>query len=191
MTPERAQEIFNAVRLHLISNYDFHKYNGKCQVGNISPGCEFISMKIEDETKLTYFNLCNQLAYHSKNGRFCGFAAEIYNHDGMKIFKDFVQKLKNLDVTLKIEVGNFLSKKTVDDFTDIQEMVYLYHGGKMSLFTIIHIFKFLNVENEWAKSNDPLSQELLQVVKKTSPFLKFKKEKIMNLIDTETIREYI
>lgn len=190
MNVERIQEIFNAVRLHYTSNYDFQKYNGKTRVKLVSNSCAFLGRKLEDEQHVIYYMVANQLYFHSQEGRFSGHLPEIVNDNCMKVYEVFIQRLRNASYNLAENLESFFAQHDLKDLTNLKLLVQLYHTKKMGFLTIVQVYKFMKVREAWNNESDPLAQDFLTLIVKTAPFLNFKKEKFLQVLSKTYKAQY-
>lgn len=175
---ERIQELFESIRLHLNSkSYDFFKYNGKLKkINKVHPSTGFLLEKIRDEEHMIYFFIANQIQYYLENGRYCSFLPEIANNEGISTYEKFIKALKNIEPNLYSDVESLRAKQEFKKLCNIDDLVVMFYSKKISLFTLIHFYKFSKLSEIWKNSKNPLSVDFLNFMNKIDPFLKFKKE---------------
>lgn len=175
---ERVQELFESIRLHLNSkSYDFHKYNGKLRkINKIHPSTDFLLNKIKDESHMIYFFVANQIQYYLENGRYCSFLPEIANDNGISIYERFIKSLKNVESNLYVDIETLRAKNEFKKMCNIDDVIVMFYSKKISLFTILHFYKFSKLSEIWKTSKNPLSIDFLNFLGKIESFLKFKKE---------------
>jgi hypothetical protein len=183
---ERAQELFEAVRLHLSSNYDFFKYNGKLgkrMPKKITHAASYIVTKIADEDHLIYYLIANQIHYYFEHGRFCSFFPDIVNDTGLENYKKFLNSLKSLEVNLYSEFETLKAKDEIKRLADINDVVTMFYQKQLSLFTILHLLKFAHLlRKKWKSTDDPLANDFINFLERIEPFLKFREEIFSNII---------
>ena len=175
-------ELFEAIRLHLTTNYDFHKYNGKLRKKVQTPQIYLNKLaKIANtKNKLIYFFLWNQILYHDQNGKYSAFIGDFLNDESEKNYKKFLSFLRNFDYNVSSELSSIFEMNG-NIFGDGNKIVFLYYSNKLNFVTLMCLYKFTNYKNEWAMIKDPLMMSLMKKLEKTESFFKIDKEKFLNI----------
>jgi hypothetical protein len=165
--------------------YDYFKYNGKLKV-NLNT---FNSRK----DKLFFQKLAKHPDVHSflvanlSRNEKAWIKDLAYSEDAEKTYKDWLKRNQSLTYVLKNELQylvpdfdlNFTSHSS-----DHPSLLKLYLGGYVSLETLCILLDLTKAKKHWDSKMeyDPIYQEIKMKIEKYTPFIKYDKEKVKNIV---------
>jgi len=174
------QEIFEGIRLHLTSNYDFKKYNGKIKRKNFPKIYLGRLMKeIQTRNQMIFYFLWNQIEFEKRDGRYSAFIGDFLSDECMKNYKRFVGLAKNFDYHIESEFGRFLTFHKLSDLKDSNVILEQYYTDKFNFLTLMCIYKFTKIKDYWETDKRPLMGELLRKLENAEIFFNFPKQRFV------------
>lgn len=162
--------------------YDFFKYNGKLRrTVKVSPGTNFIIHKVENHQQLVFYFLANQIDFYLEQGKYSSFLMDFSNEHAVGVFKKFLNTLKISKKNLYSELQTLFELEQSSKLGDFEQVLKLFYDGKLSLTTIIYLYKFGSMKSRW-QTDHPLYSELLSFIEKIEKFFDFRKENFTNTL---------
>jgi hypothetical protein len=168
ITPERIQEMFTAVRLHLTGKYEYWTYGGKLShPPPLTKAATALSYRIKTEEDILEFFLCNQVHEFLETQRLNTWLQHFANRESFKIWqkhkklwndkynefsKDF---LRFRDINTNMNLAEVLK--------DPKKIFSLLLHNEARWTTIIMLMKvFPKLTEEWSNTDDPLIEEYVR-----------------------------
>lgn len=187
MTPYEAYKEYLALKNHFTKpDYDYKKYHGKLKANPDSFNSrkdKLFFQKLARHPDLHNFLVANL----SKNEK--AWIKELaYSEDAEKTYKEWLKKTQSLTYVVKNEI-----KELAPTF-DVNFVVYkdethpyllkMYLGGYVSLETMCILLDLTKAKKHWDSKMeyDPIYQEIKLKIEKYTPFIKYDKEKVKNIV---------
>lgn len=177
-----------ALKNHFLKqDYDYFKYNGKLKVNPDTFNArkdKLFFQKLAKHPDVHNFLVANL----SKNEK--AWIKELaYSADAEKTYKDWLKKSQSLTYLIKSEM-----KQMAPTF-DVNFVIYpkdgphphllkLYLGGYVSLETMCILLQLTKAKKHWDSKMeyDPIYQDVKLKIEKYTPFIKYDKEKVKNIV---------
>jgi|KBSMisStaDraftv2_1062788.scaffolds.fasta_scaffold514887_2 hypothetical protein len=183
MNQFEAYQMFNALKQHFTSDYDYHKYHGKM---NLSPSNfqgrkdKFFFAKLlkhKDPFGLVLSNLI-------KNSKL--WVGELFSEDCQEVYADWNKRQQSLSYSILQETNEMVTNFN-DNFV-IKEhshpwLLAQYIRGKVSLELLVILDCLVCFTPQWNKkmAGDPVWNEAYRKMIKYKPFLKYDKEAMRDI----------
>lgn len=167
-------------------DYDYFKYNGKLKANPDSFNSrkdKIFFQKLAKHPDVHNFLVANL----SKNEK--AWIKELaYSEDAEKTYKEWLKKTQSLTYLIKNEI-----KELAPTF-DVNFVVYkdtphpyllkMYLGGYVSLETMCVLLDLTKAKKHWDSKMeyDPVYQDVKLKIEKYTPFIKYDKEKVKNIV---------
>jgi hypothetical protein len=174
-----------ALKNHFSSpSYDYFKYNGKLKVNATSFNSrkdKLFFQKLSKHPDVHNFLVANL----SKNEK-AWIKDLAYSEEAENIYKNWLKVNQSLTYVIKNELGE-LELPFDSNFKTNGDHPYLlkrYLGGDISLETLCVLLDLTRAKKHWDSKMeyDPIYQEVKLKIEKYTPFIKYDKEKVKNII---------
>ena len=174
-----------ALKNHFSSpSYDYFKYNGKLKVNATSFNLrkdKLFFQKLSKHPDVHNFLVANL----SKNEK-AWIKDLAYSEEAENIYKNWLKVNQSLTYVIKNELGE-LELPFDSNFKTNGDHPYLlkrYLGGDISLETLCVLLDLTRAKKHWDSKMeyDPIYQEVKLKIEKYTPFIKYDKEKVKNII---------
>jgi hypothetical protein len=176
-----------ALKNHFSSpNYDYFKYNGKLKANSSSFDTrkdKLFFQKLAKHPDVHNFLVANL----SKNEK--AWIKELaYSEEAEKTYKDWLKRNQSLTYVIKNEIKQldspFDSNFIVSKDKPHPQLLRLYLGGYVSLETLCVLLDITKAKKHWDSKMeyDPIYQEIKLKIEKYTPFVKYEKEKVKNIV---------
>lgn len=180
----RTNEIFSAMKLHYTSQkYNFFKYAGKAKNGNKGNfHSEKLANKLNNETKTVKFFLGNFISFYERSGEYPSYIGELSDEKAFKVFAKFDGELDIKMFKAKKTLDKIKKKtdtlKSIKNFSVLSDLFYEKETDTIAICFLANSFDLFKI---W-KTDDPLENDLLTFLRKTSPFIRGDREKLIESI---------
>lgn len=176
-----------ALKNHFSSpNYDYFKYNGKLKANSSSFDTrkdKLFFQKLAKHPDVHNFLVANL----SKNEK--AWIKELaYSEEAEKTYKDWLKRNQSLTYVIKNEIKQldspFDSNFIVSKDKPHPSLLKLYLGGYVSLETLCVLLDITKAKKHWDSKMeyDLVYQEVKLKIEKYTPFVKYEKEKVKNIV---------
>lgn len=176
-----------ALKNHFSSpNYDYFKYNGKLKVNADSFNTrkdKLFFQKLSKHPDVHNFLIANL----SKNEK--AWIKELaYSEEAERTYKEWLKRNQSLTYVVKNEIKqlepNFDTNFIIPKGSAHPQLLKLYLGGFVSLETLCILVDITKAKKHWDSKMeyDPIYQEVKLKIEKYTPFVKYDKEKVKNII---------
>lgn len=186
-----AYNLYLSLKLHFTTEtYDYFKYRGKVKNRKITEYQKYIFQKISSKYEnLELFFVANFL----ENPKF--WINDFFLDESYEIYKKFLNKQESLTYIVKCDIMSLC-----DEFDDVRKIFALQNGfpilmkqvqsNKINLETLIILNSFINFLPIWDKkiNDDIIWKPFSMKCKKYSPFVKYDKGRMKEIIKKEFIK---
>lgn len=187
MTAFDCYKEYLALKNHFSSpNYDYFKYNGKLKANSSSFDTrkdKLFFQKLAKHPDVHNFLVANL----SKNEK--AWIKELaYSEEAEKTYKEWLKRNQSLTYVIKNEIKqldpNFDANFIIAKGSAHPNLLKMYLGGFVSLETMCILLDITKAKKHWDSKMeyDPVYQEIKLKIEKYTPFVKYDKEKVKNII---------
>lgn len=185
MNTFQVYELFNALKAHFTTDYDYFKYKGKV---NVSPQTlehrkdKYFFSKLAQKNDPKGYIIANLIDNPNK------WIGSFFYDEGQECYKKWQKRIESLTYTIQEEckvLDKDFDKNVVILGHEHPQLLHRYLRGEISLETLIILNEFCHFIGYWNKKlkDDPIWEETFFKLKKYRPFLpKYDKEKIKQVI---------
>lgn len=186
MSAFEAYKEYLALKNHFSKpDYDYFKYNGKLRVNADSFNArkdKLFFQKLAKHPDVHNFLVAN-LSVNEK-----AWIKELaYSESAEKTYKDWLKRNQSLTYVLKNELQYLMPEFDLNftsNGTDHPCLLKLYLGNHVSLETLCILLNLTGAKKHWDKKleYDPVYEEVKKKIEKYTPFIKYDKDKIKNIV---------
>ena len=197
-----AYAMWNALKLHFLSDYDYFKYNGKTNVSK--------STFAVRKDKYQFYRLSRKYSLDElKNFYIANFISgnsdwvgNILSAEGEENYKEWQKRHQSLTYLFDNDIIHLLEKVQGSDFWNMDDYFKTYEGGwpnivtklmqnQISLETVCILVDIVGCMPRWEKeiTEDIVWPMWHKLIKKYTPFVQYDKEKYLHILK-KRIREY-
>lgn len=187
MSAFEAYKEYLALKNHFSkSGYDYLKYKGKLKVNPDSFNTRKDKLWFQKLAK--HPDVHNFLVANFVNNEKAWIKDLAYSEEAEKTYKDWLKRTQSLTYNFKNELPkllpNFDENFVVKETESHPYLLKIYLGRHISLETLCILLELTKAKKHWDSKMeyDPVYQEVKVKIEKYSPFLKYEKEKLKNVV---------
>ena len=187
MTPFEAYKEYLALKNHFTKpEYDYKKYNGKLKVNADSFNTRKDKLFFQKLAK--HPDVHNFLVANLSRNEKAWIKELAYSEEAEKTYKDWLKRNQSLTYVIKNEIKQLDSPFDLNFIVSKNKphppLLKLYLGGYVSLETLCVLLDITKAKKHWDSKMeyDPIYQEIKLKIEKYTPFVKYEKEKVKNIV---------
>lgn len=183
-----AYALWNSLKLHFNTNYDYHKYNGKTNVSKQT----FANRK----DKYSFYKISRKYSIEEMRDYFVAnivhkdvqWVGEISGSEGEEVYKKWQKRNQRLTYTFENDIVHLLDKYDPVDWLKVTnhypKLLSELMEGNICIETVVILNDLLNFMSMWENkiSDDIIWPEYQKKIKKYTPFVLYQKEKCKSLL---------
>lgn len=176
-----------ALKNHFSSpNYDYFKYNGKLKANSSSFDTRKDKLFFQKLAK--HPDVHNFLVANLSRNEKAWIKELAYSEEAEKTYKDWLKRNQSLTYVIKNEIKQLDSPFDLNFIVSKNKphppLLKLYLGGYVSLETLCVLLDITKAKKHWDSKMeyDPIYQEIKLKIEKYTPFVKYEKEKVKNIV---------
>ena len=176
-----------ALKNHFSSpNYDYFKYSGKLKANSSSFDTRKDKLFFQKLAK--HPDVHNFLVANLSRNEKAWIKELAYSEEAEKTYKDWLKRNQSLTYVIKNEIKQLDSPFDLNFIVSKNKphppLLKLYLGGYVSLETLCVLLDITKAKKHWDSKMeyDPIYQEIKLKIEKYTPFVKYEKEKVKNIV---------
>lgn len=192
-----AYHLYQAIKLHFTSDYDYFKYNGKTNVSQDS--------FMKNKSKYSFYKLSRRYSYDDLRDyylanfveRDVNWVGEIAGPEGEETYKKWQKRIQRLTYQFEQDIMSLMdSVENPNELLAVKDgqhpkLLVSSQQGDIMIETLVILNDIMNFFPMWEKKIDDniIWPTYKKRCEKYSPFLKYDKPKLKNIL-LESIREH-